>query len=323
MKYWKKIKERIYRISPTYRLLRKVNLKLNNIQESQNNNILQFEVHNFSKAQEVRIFIKKILSEPKLLSHLDQIILENNHSRVIQNVLRCLIKDEKYLLFDIGCNKGRFINEVLKFSNNILIACYEVAEIYRKHLEEMEKKHKQLDFYFYGLGDNNTKGKKLLNICKNQEGLSSFLKLNSDYQYNILGDKIISDKQFSTQEEAYISTLDYEFFNNKTYSKYDNIMIKIDVQGFEKKVLEGAKKLFDTNKIKIVFIEIMLIDKYKGQAKYTDIINFLDSYGYVIFDIFPFYREEKGIRYRSYNGILTECDFVFIKKDLLNKFVKS
>jgi hypothetical protein len=48
---WEEIKERIYRISPTYRMLRKLNLKLCSIEESKSNNVLQFEVHNFSKAQ--------------------------------------------------------------------------------------------------------------------------------------------------------------------------------------------------------------------------------------------------------------------------------
>jgi hypothetical protein len=92
----------------------------------------------------------------------------------------------------------------------------------------------------------------------------------------------------------------------------ENIFLKVDTQGFEMEVLRGAKNLLEKGKIKIIFIELCTIEKYKGQAKYDEIFNYLHTFGFVLYDIHTSYWED--------NGQLSEFDAVFIHKQFLVKF---
>jgi FkbM family methyltransferase len=56
----------------------------------------------------------------------------------------------------------------------------------------------------------------------------------------------------------------------------DSIVIKIDVEGQELAVLEGAIKLFDSKRIKAVYL-----DGFSHQEK---VLSFLDNYGFSFFD---------------------------------------
>lgn len=56
----------------------------------------------------------------------------------------------------------------------------------------------------------------------------------------------------------------------------DSIILKIDVEGHEYEVLEGAKGLFAANRIKVVYLD--------GYKKQEAILSFLKNYGFKLFD---------------------------------------
>ena len=58
----------------------------------------------------------------------------------------------------------------------------------------------------------------------------------------------------------------------------DDILIKIDVQGVEDRVLRGGETLF--KRAKAVIIEVNTEHLYEGQAKFEDLFEILTSYGY-------------------------------------------
>jgi FkbM family methyltransferase len=76
------------------------------------------------------------------------------------------------------------------------------------------------------------------------------------------------------------------------YCEINNIgqidILKIDVQGSELDVLKGAEKLLQTGKITSIYSEITLAETYKNQARFVDIISFLTSNNYEIWDIGSF-----------------------------------
>jgi Methyltransferase FkbM domain len=57
-----------------------------------------------------------------------------------------------------------------------------------------------------------------------------------------------------------------------------DILIKIDVQGYEDRVIRGGCSLF--KKAKACILEINLADLYHGQASFRDIFLLLDELGY-------------------------------------------
>ena len=78
--------------------------------------------------------------------------------------------------------------------------------------------------------------------------------------------------------------------------------MKIDVQGNEIKVLEGAKRMLKKNRINLIFTEISIAPNYEGQSEIDEIIRLLRTYGYRIFNFF---------KMKHINGQLIECDVLF------------
>ena len=56
----------------------------------------------------------------------------------------------------------------------------------------------------------------------------------------------------------------------------DSIILKIDVEGYEYEVLEGASGLFEAGRVKVVYLD--------GYKKQEAILSFLKNYGFELFD---------------------------------------
>ena len=82
--------------------------------------------------------------------------------------------------------------------------------------------------------------------------------------------------------------------------------IKLDVQGYELEVLKGSNMALNT--IQFILCEVSLIDINKNSPLITDIFNFLDSRGFIPYDICSFIR-------RPFDLSLWQSDILFIRKD--------
>jgi len=77
--------------------------------------------------------------------------------------------------------------------------------------------------------------------------------------------------------------------------KIENIsLLKVDAQGFDLEVLRGAGELFAGNRIAAVFVEVLFVPMYSGQASQQEIFNYLI---------------EKGMKFSGFYGINREDDF--------------
>ena len=68
------------------------------------------------------------------------------------------------------------------------------------------------------------------------------------------------------------------------YCKKNNIktinLLKIDTQGFEDKVLGGAKQMLNYNRIEIIELELILGFAYEKTLSFFDIEKYLNKYIY-------------------------------------------
>jgi FkbM family methyltransferase len=86
---------------------------------------------------------------------------------------------------------------------------------------------------------------------------------------------------------------------------HESILLKIDVDGIELKVLQGSRKLF--NKECVIIIEATLGDK---NPRFNILVEYLSAYGFKVFDIVdPLYRP------RDWH--LWQVDLVFVKSNSL------
>ena len=71
-------------------------------------------------------------------------------------------------------------------------------------------------------------------------------------------------------------------------------ILKIDVQGAELGVLQGAERLLSQNRIDVIYCEVLFAENYDGQCDFNDIWSYLKRFGYTLWDLFPFLHTHLG-----------------------------
>lgn len=82
-------------------------------------------------------------------------------------------------------------------------------------------------------------------------------------------------------------------------------LIKIDAQGAEIEVLEGAKKVVEDTEV--IILEVHLFQFFVNGPQFYDIVNYLKDHKFVVYDIF-------GNNYRPLDKALASVDMVFVKE---------
>lgn len=83
-------------------------------------------------------------------------------------------------------------------------------------------------------------------------------------------------------------------------------LLKIDVQGFEGEVLEGAKELL--RRTRYVLVEAAIRPLYRGAPRFSGVFDFLDAHGFHLIAMRAWHRG---------NLTLVESDMLFRRNDLM------
>ena len=107
-------------------------------------------------------------------------------------------------------------------------------------------------------------------------------------------------------ESVYINSEDVrraklDTINSDYIGKGNNIFLKIDVQGFEYQVLEGAKKTLLS--VQGMEVELSLTPLYNGQMLFHDMLEYISLLGFELIDILPEFRHQKTGRLLQVNGL--------------------
>ena len=209
-----------------------------------------------------------------------------------------LVSHDIDLLFDIGANTGQYGKNARKmgYKNNIvsfepLSSAYKILERY------IQKDPKWLLHEQCAIGAFDER--RNINISKNSYS-SSILDITSKHT-NAAKDSIYIDK-----EEIKIIPLDSIY---KNYARdYKKIFVKIDTQGFESEVLEGAK-----NSIKEIYgfqIELSIVELYKGQKLYNEILGHFKENNFVVWNIIPGF-------FNNNTGQLLQFEAILLNKQMI------
>jgi FkbM family methyltransferase len=209
-----------------------------------------------------------------------------------------------FFVVDVGANDGWFARLVFRFAPEASVLSFEPLRSQHARLAKMKTQFSQYDYRVSAVGD----CASMVRINEYEtSGLSSVLKLNnSEYQYagDVFGTKVVAEY------EVECVPLDKYAGDFAARSKALTLL-KIDTQGYELKVLQGATDLLRSRFFDYVLVEILTVEKYEKAPSFLDIFTLLASHGYHLADIHPSYREA--------NGWLTEFDCVFSKKAFAQK----
>jgi FkbM family methyltransferase len=98
--------------------------------------------------------------------------------------------------------------------------------------------------------------------------------------------------KISSEHKYDYKTVDVPALTIDHYCRINNInkidILKLDVQGFEIGVLEGAETLLHEGKIMMIYSEVTFAETYMNQARFADLVSCLNRFNYEIWDIGSF-----------------------------------
>lgn len=230
-------------------------------------------------------FVKNVLSQLGIVVQRKQPWMDN---------YTWLVKHNIKTVLDIGANTGNFAAEYAALLPQATIYSFEpIPSVYKQLVETT--KGLNVKTFNYGLGDKT----ETLSINVNEFSPSSSILELADLHKDNFKNALKTNK-----ETISIKELD-KAFSIADFEK--NILVKIDVQGFEDKAINGAKAIMA--QCKLVLIEMTFKELYKDQKLFHDIYLQLHALG---FD----YNGSLAQNFDKEDGSIIYCDALFINRNL-------
>ena len=216
-----------------------------------------------------------------------------------------LIKDEINLSLDIGANVGNYTKLILQEASSKVISFEPLPDAYRE-LEDLKKEFRErLEIFNIAISNENKKQELYFGNKKSEKAslMKNLEKLSFVKETNI--------NKISVEVKKLDDLKD--ILNNEIID-----FIKIDTEGYEFEVLDGAKNLLKEHQPKFIQIEFNWHQLLKGQTLYklSNMIDFSD-----IFRILP---NGNGLIQidpsRPENNIYHLSNYIFIRKDISENY---
>ena len=200
------------------------------------------------------------------------------------------------LILDVGANAGQYAREMRENGYGKKIISFEPLNAAYEKLSQKTRNDINWTAKNFALGDRNEISK--INISGHSLS-SSILDMMPEHL------KYAPESDYVDQQEIEIKTLDHIF--DSLHQKNDVIMLKVDTQGYEQKVIEGASG--SLNKILLLQLEMSLFTLYKGEILISGMMDLLKDQGFRLISL------ENGI-YDHQTGELLQTDGIFLNESL-------
>lgn len=159
-----------------------------------------------------------------------------------KEILKCLSqKPNKPVIFDVGANIGEYSLEVISiFGKNVRLYCFEPSKKAFNSLKENLSGYPNIKLYNFGLGQKNEI--TTLFYSRQGSGLASIFKRRLNH-FNI---------QMEHREKIELRGLD-DFCKENLINHIH--FLKLDTEGNELQILQGARELINSNSIDFIQFE--------------------------------------------------------------------
>ena len=214
-----------------------------------------------------------------------------NHRWRLKNLL---VANGITLVLDVGANEGSFGRELRELGFDGKIVSFEpLADAYRR-LAAAAAPDPGWAAVNIGLGERDEE--RVLNIAANSQS-SSFLAMEGAHM------EAAPESAYVGQGAAVIRRLDGMFAERCPADT--SAFLKIDTQGFEKKVMEGAVGVLD--RIPLVQLECSLVPLYRDAELIEDLLAYMRRLGYDPVDQRPTFHHRD-------NHHLMQMDVLFLRR---------
>jgi FkbM family methyltransferase len=206
------------------------------------------------------------------------------------------------VVFDIGANEGQFAKEIREHGYSGKIISFEPLTSARKNLLAFAA----LDLGWHvheqsAIGNQN--GEIEIHIAGNSVS-SSVLPMLESHSSAAVGSTYVGSER--------VPIFKLDSIANKYLDKNSNLFIKIDTQGYEWQVLDGANE--SLKRAQGVLCELSLVPLYHEQRLWKDIVDRLDQYGFMLWAL------QKGFT-NPKTGQSLQMDGIFVKKTELKNLL--
>lgn len=202
------------------------------------------------------------------------------------------------VVFDIGANEGQFAREIREHGYTGKIVSFEPLSSAHWKLRSLS-----VDDLNWVVHDRTAvgaqDGEAVIHIAGNSVSSSILPMLESHT-------RAAPSSSYVGSERVPIARLDSL---SKTYlTPESKLFIKIDTQGYEWQVLDGAYETL--HEARGVLCELSLVPLYQGQKLWRDIVDRLDTYGFVLWAVQPVFTDPR-------TGQTLQMDGIFLRREVL------
>jgi FkbM family methyltransferase len=202
---------------------------------------------------------------------------------------------EPKILYDIGSNEGMWAETLAELDPRLEeIVFFEPQSKYQEQLKDFKPAHIRRRVFQAGLSDENTE----LEITGGSAS-ASFLPVDETYAFK-------ADVKQESEKVTVYRLDDMVGIHNLPVPD----VIKIDVQGYEYRVLKGA--LQTLAKTKFLVLELSFDEFYKGQEPLSMILALLEQHHFILVDTGFEWRKD----YKANNRLL-QVDGIFANKSII------
>lgn len=196
------------------------------------------------------------------------------------------------VVLDVGANAGQYGNDLRRAAYTGRIISFEPLPAPFSQLERNASKDPLWECRQCALGD--TEGTITINVAGNAGASSSILPMLKSHQ------EAFPPANYIGTEEVPIRCLDT--VASEILGSTDQFFLKIDVQGFEKQVLAGAKSTVD-DRCAGMQLELSFLPLYEGSMLAREALDLVESFGFTLMGLMPGFADPRDGRMLQADGI--------------------
>jgi FkbM family methyltransferase len=198
------------------------------------------------------------------------------------------------LVLDVGANTGQYYKFLRYLGYSGRVVSFEPLSDAYSQLTKMSKKHPRWEIAPQtAIG--NSEGEVSINVAGNSQS-SSLLSMLDRHK------EAYPESVYIGSEKVKITRLDE--ISPGYIVDNDKIFLKIDVQGYEQQVLEGATGIMP--QVKGIQLEMSLVPLYQGELLFGEMLDYMKKLGYSIHWLKPTIRDHS-------TGQMLQLDGIFFK----------
>ena len=247
----------------------------------------------------MKSFIKRILHKTGF--ELRRFSVEQSENARFISMLRA---NNVNLIFDVGANTGQFgvLMREIGFDGKIL--SFEPLSEARENLLKISRNDSMWQVALQSaIGEEN--GEIEINIAGNSQS-SSVLDMLDTHVRAAPDSKYIGKEKVALRK---LDTIAPDYMDSNSI-----VFIKIDTQGYERQVMNGAKKLM--SQIVGLQLEVSLVPLYKGQILFEEVLKILKTEGFNLWSISTVFSDPSTAQ-------VLQVDATFFRTPSNNSYNKS